>query len=162
MRVFTGKARPGRPGSPLGRPGGGGSPAYLRMRAMGSPERSLSLMDGLFAVCRLDKNATLPGWATGGEFFSVSRTPDELSIVCPRERVPGGVDHDADWRCLKVESPFEFDLAGVISSVAHRLAEAPMDVFVVATQDSDYLLVRERDFEKAVEVAADAGYSVEI
>lgn len=130
-------------------------------KAMAGSRRLLSLMEGSFAICRLDKNAPIPDWAFAGEFFSVARTPDELSIVCPQTGVPEGTDCETGWRCLKVESPFEFDLTGMISSVATSLVEEGLVLFVVATQDSDYLLVKETDLELAISTLSRTGYRVE-
>ncbi len=128
---------------------------------MVDPERSLSLMEGTFTICRLDKNASIPSWAYTEEFFSITRTPDELSIVCPQTCVPEGTDCETGWRCLKVESPFEFDLTGAMSSVATPLVEADIGLFVVATQDSDYLMVKEPDLERTVLVLSRAGHQVD-
>ena len=128
---------------------------------MAGYRRSLFLLEGLFAVCRLDKKAPIPDWAVSEPFFSVTRTDDELSVVCPQEGIPGGFDCEAGWRCLKVESPFEFDLTGAISSVAALLAEADILMFIIATQDSDYLMVKEYDLERTVSVVAQAGYQVD-
>ncbi len=127
---------------------------------MASYKRSLFLLEGLFAVCRLDKKAPIPDWAVSKQFFSVTRTDDELSVVCPQEGVPEGIDCETGWRCLKVESPFEFDLTGAISSVAALLAEADIVIFMVATQDSDYLMVKESDLERTISVVSQAGYRV--
>jgi uncharacterized protein len=135
--------------------------AELYNKEMAGSRRSLSMMEGSFAICRLDKNAPIPDWAFAGEFISVARTPDELSIVCPQTSVPEGTDCETGWRCLKVESPFEFDLTGMISSVATSLVEEGLVLFVVATQDSDYLLVKETDLEQAVLVLARVGHRVE-
>lgn len=132
-----------------------------RMCWMDATGRSYSLLQDTFAICRMDKNASLPGWAVGGEFWSVSRTPDELSVVCPQGSVPADVDHEAGWKCLKVDSPFQFDLAGMILSMAAPLAEAEMDLFVVATHDSDYLMVREKDLERTTAEIARAGFSLD-
>jgi hypothetical protein len=119
------------------------------------------LLKNSFTICRLDKNATIPTWAYTGEFFSITRTPDELSIVCPQAAVPDGTNCETGWRCLKVESPFEFDLAGAISSIVAPLVEAEVDLFVVATQDSDYLMVKETDLERTVLVLSRAGHGVD-
>lgn len=128
---------------------------------MVGPGRSLSLTEGSFAICRLDKNAAIPTWAHTGQFFSITRTSDELSIVCLQSSVPEGTDCEAGWRCLKVESPFEFDLTGAISSIAAPLAEADVGLFVVATQDSDYLMVKETDLERTVLVLSRNGHRVD-
>ena len=125
---------------------------------MAGYKRSLFLLEGLFAICRLDKKASIPDWAVSEQFFSVARTDDELSVVCPQEVIPEGIDCEAGWRCLKVESPFEFDLTGAISSIAALLAEADILMFMIATQDSDYLMVKESDLERTISVVAEAGY----
>ncbi len=127
---------------------------------MAGHRRSLFLLKGLFAVCRLDKKASVPDWAVSKHFFSVTRTDDELSVVCPQEGIPEGVDCEPGWRCLKIESPFEFDLSGAISSVAALLAEADVLMFMIATQDSDYLMIKEYDLERTISVVAQAGYQV--
>lgn len=125
-------------------------------------ERSLLLLEDVFAICRLDRGAPVPEWATRGDFFSLARTPDELSVVCPQTSVPRTKDCEPGWRCLKVESPFEFDLSGMISSIAAPVAEADIDLFVVATQDSDYLMVRGRDLERTISMLSERAYRIEL
>ncbi len=164
--MVTGQAGTPGPDAPRSRPGVEGvrpSRPLLcrRMCRMDASGRSYSLLQDTSAICRMDKNAPLPDWVAGGEFWSISRTPDELSIVCPQGSVPADVDHEAGWKCLKVDSPFEFDLAGMISFMAAPLAEAEMDLFVVATQDSDYLMVREKDLERATAELAQADSSLD-
>ena len=122
---------------------------------------SLYLFQDPFTICRLDKDAAVPDWATSGDFFSVARTPDELSIVCSQGSVPAGVECEVGWRCLKVESPFQFDFSGMITSIAAPLAEVSIDLFAVATQDSDYLMVKEPDLEQTLLVLSQAGYRVD-
>jgi len=115
-----------------------------------------------FAICRLDKNARVPGWALTGDFFSVTRTADELSLVCAQANVPTGIGCSSGWRCFKVESPFEFDLNGAITSIALPLVEADIGTFVVATQDSDYLMVKDTDLDRAVRTLSQGGHWVEL
>jgi uncharacterized protein len=91
----------------------------------------------------------------------VARTPDELSVVCELSRILEGVEREEGWRCLKVESPFTFDLAGVVSSMAARLAEEDTKMFVVATWDSDYLMVKQHNLEPAIATLEEAGHRVE-
>lgn len=127
---------------------------------MADLERSLFLLAGSFAICRLDKNAPVPDWAKSEDLFSVTRTTDELSIVCSQEDIPPGTDCETGWRCLKVESPFEFDLTGAIASIAAPLVEADVPLFVVATQDSDYLMVKETELERTSFILSQAGHQV--
>ena len=66
---------------------------------------TLSLMLGGFAICRLAADTGIPAWAARGEFFSITRTPDELSVVLSEAHVPKGTRGDWGWRCFRVEGP---------------------------------------------------------
>jgi hypothetical protein len=121
---------------------------------------NLAWLQGAFAVCRLTADAPLPTWATAGEFLSITRTAGELSIVCPEEAVPQGVQCERGWRCLRVAGPLEFSLVGVLASLAVPLAEAGISIFVVSTFDTDYLLVKEEKQQQAAEVLRQAGHTV--
>src|SRR5206468_8549222 len=83
-------------------------------------------------------------------FVSVTRTPDELSIVCPDEAVPPDVEVESGWRALKVPGPIPFDQVGVLAALATPLAAAGISTFAVSTYDTDYVLVREPDLERAL------------
>lgn len=121
----------------------------------------LALLSGEYAICRLAADASIPAWATGGPFVSVTRTPDELSIVCPAERVPTGVRVNTGWRCLKVEGTFDLATAtGVLASIASPLASASISLFAVATYDTDYILVQAADLERVRAALATAGHAV--
>ena len=120
----------------------------------------LTVVQGRFAVCRLDAQAAVPDWAFSGDFFSVTRTIDELSIVCSEAGVPEGVLCERGWACLKVEGPLDFSLTGVLASLTQPLAEAGISLFVLSTYNTDYLLVKARDLDRAVAVLAEAGHTV--
>jgi len=128
----------------------------------GGPDEvlTLSLMEGTFAVCRLGPEAELPGWALSNPFCSITRTPEELSIVCEQSGVPQATRHEGDWKALKVEGPFDFSVIGVISSLAAPLAGAGISIFVTSTFDTDYLLVKRENLEAAADALAGAGHTV--
>ncbi|HVG18975.1 MAG TPA: ACT domain-containing protein, partial [Blastocatellia bacterium] len=84
----------------------------------------LSVLECRFAVCRLSPRSDLPGWAVNDTFFSITRTLEELSIICPEDRVPEGEMREVGWRCLKVKGPLEFSMIGAMASLAAPLAEA--------------------------------------
>src|SRR5882724_4023048 len=71
---------------------------------------TISVVPGQFAVCRLGAQATVPAWGTLGPFFSVTRTADELSVVCLEQNVPAEVKREPGWRLFKLEGPFDFGL----------------------------------------------------
>ena len=126
------------------------------------PEHLLRLrvLDGHMSVCRLRAGSEVPKWATTGGFFSVTRTRDELSVVCPGEEVPEGVRSEGGWRALGLEGPFEFSEVGVLASVAAPLAEAGVGIFAVSTFDTDYVLVKEEQLRSAVAALRGRGHEV--
>lgn len=126
------------------------------------PDRALDLtvLEGRLAICRLAAGSEIPAWATTAPFFSVTRTPDEVSVVCPEEMVPSGTRCEQGWRALKLEGPFEFSLVGVLSSVVDPLAEAGISIFAVSTFDTDYVLVKEERLEPAIAALRGRGHEV--
>lgn len=121
---------------------------------------NLSLLSDQLAVCRLDAQAEIPAWATREPFFAITRTADELSIVCRAQNVPAGVQQEAGWRALKLEGPFDFALTGVLVSVAQPLAVAGIGILAIATYDTDYVLVKEAQLQRAIGVLQEQGHKV--
>ena len=119
---------------------------------------ALSLLSGTFAICRLAPEADIPSWALDGEFFSVTRTEEELSLVCLQEKVPEDIRCEKDFRCLKVGGPLDFSLTGILSSLTIPLAQAGISVLALSTFDTDYLLVKEAHVDRAVQKLSQAGY----
>ncbi len=119
----------------------------------------ISLLPGLLAVCRLPSDANVPAWVRGA-FTSVTRTTDELSVVCDQDAVPADVQAERGWRGLKVLGPIPFELTGVAAALVAPLAEARISVFLLATFDTDYLLLKEEVFERAVAILRDAGHEI--
>jgi len=126
---------------------------------MGSSLR-LRILPELLAVCRLPADAEVPAWAPAVQFFSVTRTSDELSVVCPEASVPAGVESETGWRALQVEGPLDFSLTGVVASLASPLAQAKIPIFVISTFETDTLLVKAERLEEAVAVLRRAGHMV--
>jgi hypothetical protein len=125
---------------------------------MNARSLQLELLAGTLAVCRLDPGAPLPAWAAGS-FVSLTRTDTELSIVCSAESVPAGVQAEGGWRALRVRGPLGFGLTGVLASLASPLASSGVSIFVVSTYDTDYLLVQDRDLDRARHALVRAGHT---
>jgi uncharacterized protein len=121
---------------------------------------NLTLFPDILAVCRLDPDAAVPPWAFAGPFTSITRTPTELSIVCLQKGVPEGVHCERGWRYLALEGPVAFALTGILASLTAALALGRVSVFAISTFDTDYLLVREADAERAVELLSREGHRV--
>jgi len=122
---------------------------------------TLTLLPDLYAVSRLDSHAPVPAWASSGDFVSITRTADELSVGCPQSLVPDGIRCERGWRCLRVVGTMDFSMIGVVASLVTPLAESGISVFVISTFDTDYLLVKTDDLERAMAVLRGAGHSLE-
>ena len=120
----------------------------------------LKVIPGEYAVSRFEPDAAIPGWALTGPVSSVTRTPDELSIVCPEAQVPNGVRCERSWRCLKIQGPLPFSLTGVLASVANPLSEAGISLFAISTYDTDYILVKNAELDRARAVLTGVGHDV--
>lgn len=105
----------------------------------------LKPLSGRYAVSRLEAKASIPGWADGPGFVSITRTEDELSVVCLQDRVPDRVKHERDWVALKLQGPFAFDETGIVLSVIKPLSENELGIFLVSTFDGDHLLVQAKE-----------------
>jgi len=121
---------------------------------------TLTVLPERLAICHLPPEAPLPEWLARAPFWSVTRTAQEPSIVLPEENVPASWEAERGYRCLKVLGPLDLSLTGVLASLAVPLAEAGVSIFAISTCDTDYVLVREDDLERAKGVLAVGGHTV--
>jgi hypothetical protein len=120
----------------------------------------LSVLPERLAVCRLPHDEVIPEWVFATSFWSITRTDEELSLIVPEEFVPSSWKSEKGWRCLKVLGPFDPSITGVLASVSTPLAHAGLSIFAISTYDTDYLLVRNGEFDKAKEVLVRHGHLV--
>lgn len=121
----------------------------------------ISVLPFSLSVCRLEADCSIPGWASAGPFFAITRTSEELSVVCEAAMVPEGIRSESGWCALKVEGPLDFALTGILARLSGVLAEAEISIFALSTFDTDYILVREARLDAAVAALREAGYIVE-
>jgi len=127
---------------------------------MEAPRLQLSLLPDVLAVCRLEPSDPIPDWATRTGFFSVSRTTDQLSIVCANSEVGDDVRASRGWRAIKIEGPLDLDLVGILVSVAVPLAHAGIGILPIGTFDTDYILVRDRQLPQAIKALRSTGFHI--
>lgn len=120
----------------------------------------LTILAGTLAVCRLGPGDAVPAWAWTGDPVSISRTRDELSVVCRADAVPAGIRSEGGWRCLKAEGPFDFALTGILSAILAPLAAAGIPIFAFSTYDTDYVMVKAESLDRAAEALRAAGHAV--
>ena len=127
---------------------------------MQSRQLKFRQLPGSYAIVRLASDAPFPDWATKGDFTSITRTADELSIVRPTENLPPEVRSPHRWVCLKLEGPFPFSLTGVLLSFIAPLSENGIPIFAISTYDTDYVLVQEPDSDRALDALRHAGHEL--
>jgi len=122
---------------------------------------TLTVLRETLAIVRLAADAAPPSWATSSEFFSVTRTSDELSVVCPADRIADSIAAERGWRALKVKGPFALSEVGVLAALTANLAASGVSLFAISTFDTDYLLVRREQLDNAVAALQSAGHRVD-
>lgn len=121
---------------------------------------TMKLLKERFGVCRLNKKSEIPEWVQNGDFYSITKTMDELSIVCLQDSIPNNVKCEKDWRVLKVEGPLEFSLIGILSSISAILACKKISIFAISTYDTDYILIKDKDIDNAINALSDERYEI--
>ncbi len=118
----------------------------------------LQFLDGQFAIHSLEPGAEVPASALNSEFCWTAHTPDGLSLICPDQIEVPAQKTEPGWSCIRVKGPLEFNLTGIIAGLSGTLAEAGISIFAISTFDTDYLLVKSADMDKAHAALTDNGY----
>lgn len=122
--------------------------------------QNLKLLPGSLAVCRLPENADVSNLKPQGSFWSVIRSPGEITLVLPEKYVPDGCDAETGWTCLEVEGPLEFSLTGVLASLANPLAKEGISIYVISSFSTDYLLIKRGQADRACDVLEKEGHTI--
>ncbi|NKF08565.1 ACT domain-containing protein [Clostridium gasigenes] len=121
---------------------------------------NMKLLKEKYGVCRLDKKEPIPNWGIDGEFYSITKTEDELSIVCLEDNIPEKIQCEKEWRVLKIEGPLDFSLVGILAAISNLMAKNSISIFAISTYDTDYILVKEKYIDKAIMVLVNDRYEV--
>lgn len=117
-------------------------------------------LPGPYAIVRLDPNSSVPDWATNADFTSITRTADELSIVCPLANLPANVQSQLRWICLKLEGSFPFSQTGILLSFIAPLSNNGVPIFAISTYDTDCVLLPEEFAELALRALSKGGHEL--
>lgn len=113
-----------------------------------------------FGVCRLDSHQPIPLDLLREPFVSVTRTADELSIVCREAELPPDVPVETGWRCMGIQGVLDFSMVGVLAEISAILAASNISIFVISTYNTDYILVKEEKIHEAAALLTAAGHDV--
>lgn len=119
---------------------------------------NLSILNEHYVVHRFAPTTKVPLQVFDSSFYSISRTEDELSIVCPASLQLASDKAETDWSCIKVLGPLDFSLTGILAAISKVLAEAKISIFAISTFDTDYILVKTEKLKDAKGVLEKVGY----
>ncbi|MDO4523590.1 MAG: ACT domain-containing protein [Eubacteriales bacterium] len=118
----------------------------------------LKKIDHNFTVCKVESEQDL---ITGKDFYFIGKTDEEISLVCITDDTPANtVERDDGWKAFRIQGVLDFSLIGILSKISSILAENKIGIFAVSTFNTDYILVKEENYEKALDALAKAGYEV--
>ena len=118
----------------------------------------LKKIEHLLTVCKVDSETQLD---LTKKFYFIGKTDEEISLVCPTEDTPKQtIERDDGWRAFRIQGVLDFSLIGILSKISSILAENKIGIFAVSTYNTDYILVKEENFEKALGVLATEDYTI--
>ena len=119
---------------------------------------TIQIINEEFSVCKV---ADYGGIDLSAPFVFTGSTDEEKSLVCPVRLVPDNtLDREDGWRAFRIEGQLDFSLVGILADLSRILAEGEVGLFAISTFNTDYILTRSEDFESAVRLLTQAGYSV--
>ena len=118
----------------------------------------LKKIDYKLTVCKVTDASSIN---TESDFYFIGKTDEELSLVCRTEDVPAQtIERDDGWKGFRIAGVLDFSLIGILSELSGILAENEIGIFAVSTYNTDYILVKEENYERASEALASEGYAV--
>lgn len=118
----------------------------------------LQILPHKLTVCKVAKLSDIDLMQ---EFFFLSKTDEEISLVCETRYAPSNATHREDgWKAFRIQGTLDFSLIGILSKITTILAENQIGIFSVSTYNTDYILVKEENFKKAMDVLGEAGYQI--
>jgi uncharacterized protein len=125
------------------------------------PQLRLQKLPETYMVCKLASDAAVPSWAMVGTLNSITKTTEELSIVCQDQVIPKEISCERGWVVLKVAGPLDFALTGILAAITEPLAKAQISIFAISTFDTDYVLVKEETLAHTIDSLTAAGHTID-
>jgi len=122
----------------------------------------LSVLEGLFTIHRFPPNHEIPKQVFKDQFYSISKTSEEMSVVCSSSVFLNSERSESDWSCIKVLGPLDFSLTGILADISVVLAKAGISIFAISTFDTDYILVKSDRLHVAKQALQQAEYKLKI
>ena len=95
------------------------------------------------------------------EFYFIGKTDEEISLVCKTEDTPSEtVERNDGWKGFRIQGTLDFSLIGILSKLSGILADHQIGIFAVSTYNTDYILVKKENFDRALQILASEGYII--
>ncbi|MHA1721167.1 MAG: ACT domain-containing protein [Promethearchaeia archaeon] len=124
------------------------------------PKLDLVILKEKFAICQLTPKDPIPDLTLLGDFWSITKTNEEISIIVPEKLVPLKCKTERGWRAIKIIGPLYFSLTGIIASLSTVLAKAGISIFAFSTYNTDYILVKEKNLELSKQFLKENGHNL--
>ncbi|MBI9044305.1 MAG: ACT domain-containing protein [Anaerolineaceae bacterium] len=118
----------------------------------------LTILTETFAVCRFNRDESIPEFGNEHEFLSLTKTGDEISLVIKEKDVLSAWKAEKGWTCIKVLGPLDFSLVGILASITSPLGAAGISLFAISTFDTDYILIKKDHLNEAKSVLSHQGF----
>jgi hypothetical protein len=124
---------------------------------------NLIVLPGTYSIYQFNVHSKLPSWIYTSDFYSVTKTKDELSVVAlQKDYYLKGITADTDWRVLKIKGPLDLSLVGIIANISAILKEKNIPIFVISTFDTDYIMIKQRKVNAGITALKETGYNISI
>lgn len=119
----------------------------------------IKILNQEFSICKLKDLSEVD---CSDEFCFISKTDEEISLVCSSRLVPKNIiECDHGWRAFRIQGILDFSLIGILSKISTLLAENKIGIFAISTYNTDYILTKVQDFDKAITVLMNNGYKID-
>jgi len=119
---------------------------------------NLKILDGLFSIHQLSPKNEIPIQIYQNQFFSITKTDEEISVICSSSVHLDSESSETNWSCIKVLGPLDFSLTGILADISTILAKAEISIFAISTFDTDYILVKSERLQAVKKALQQAEY----
>ena len=119
------------------------------------------LLEKRYSIYKIKNGSDLPDWIYSSDFYSITKTEDELSVVALQtDFVNEGILCNRDWRILKIAGTLDFSMTGIIAGITDILKDKKITVFVISTYNTDYILVKQSKLDNAINALKEKGHTI--
>jgi hypothetical protein len=118
------------------------------------------VLEKKYAIYKFSHEADLPDWVYSSDFYSITKTKDELSVVAVQtDNISGDILYNSDWRIIKISGPLDLSITGIIADIADILKNNNIPIFTISTYETDYIMIKEKDLDSGLNALRKNGHN---